>query len=223
MKQKKRRIRVLPDRTFSILWTYANKQKQLSKDEYVKVFLSHESSHYIPFYRLYEIDELSARDMLCAVYDAAKKTFRELLEEANIKKADCSYIFCIPIRTVEDWYSNKSSCNAYIRLMLIRHFYLLNLGNYIYLQSEMDRQACRPRIYQKHTPQGKTRDEKLLEDIDNRLKAFDEEPFLMDYDEYEDMHNTFERRSYASPAQEILARTNYLQSRIQGQKKDRDT
>ena len=74
-------------------------------------------------------------------------SFRNILDKAGVKKSEIANTFCIPIRTIEDWYTGKNICPAYIRLMLIRHYYLINLGKYVYLDSEQKRKLNKPKVY----------------------------------------------------------------------------
>ena len=97
-------VKVIPDKIFHILWNNAKKFELL--DDYIKYFTSIKSKGYIDFYKECNINEI---DIFVTL----------------------SNIFCIPIRTIEDWYAGKSKCNDYIRLMFIRHFELLDLGRHV--------------------------------------------------------------------------------------------
>ena len=122
-------IKVIPDKIFHILWSYASKCKDLN--EYILHFTSIKSKGYIDFYRECNINESDIIETLTNIYKAASLSFKEIVDLSGKKKVEISNIFCIPIRTIEDWYSGKSRCNDYIRLMLIRHFSILYLGKHV--------------------------------------------------------------------------------------------
>ena len=122
-------VKVIPDKIFHILWNNAKKFELL--DDYIKYFTSIKSRGYIDFYKECNINEIDIFVTLSNIYKAANLSFKEIVELAGVKKIEISNIFCIPIRTIEDWYAGKSKCNDYIRLMFIRHFELLDLGRHV--------------------------------------------------------------------------------------------
>lgn len=122
-------VKVIPDKIFHILWNNAKKFELL--DDYIKYFTSIKSKGYIDFYKECNINEIDIFVTLSNIYKAANLSFKEIVELAGVKKIEISNIFCIPIRTIEDWYAGKSKCNDYIRLMFIRHFELLDLGKHV--------------------------------------------------------------------------------------------
>lgn len=122
-------VKVIPDKIFHILWSYVSKCKDLN--QYITYFTSIKSRGYIDFYRECNINESDIIETLTNIYKAASLSFKEIVDLSGKKKVEISNIFCIPIRTIEDWYVGKSRCNDYIRLMMIRHFGLLYLGKHV--------------------------------------------------------------------------------------------
>ncbi len=139
------RLKVLPDRVFSRLWNAAEKAD--SKSSYIKEFTNPMSENYIDFNRKYEIDPEAASIMLSEIYEKSHMTFKEIITKAGKRKADISNIFCIPIRTVEEWYTGNNKCNGYIRLMLLKRFHMLSMGKYITTESDREFKESMPRTY----------------------------------------------------------------------------
>lgn len=220
---KQNRLKILPDKIFQELWNRAESKKDSSADEYVSYFLSAKSEGRIDFYRKYSIDEITAGELLTNIYEANRLSFRSILNEAKVKKAEISRIFCIPIRTIEDWYSDKNKCPSYIRLMLLRHYYLIYLGKYITLESEQRRKELKPSTYnkvEKSTQKDKTEknESTLLDDIDKLLEEIETDEPLISYEDYRRSRNDLEK-PYSSPISEILQRTDYLRERMERRRK----
>ena len=131
---KSKIIRVIPDRIFYKLWRAA--ECDIKIYEYIDSFTSSLSDDYIDFRKKYKLDELQTIKMLENIYKASHLSVKEIINASGKKKADIGYVFCIPIRTLEDWCSGRNRCPSYVRLMLIRKFELLSLGKYIYLESD---------------------------------------------------------------------------------------
>lgn len=210
---KHRRQKTIPDRLFHRLWDSCRDME--SQDQYVQRYLSPLSEDFIDFFRKYDIAELASRQMLINIYQAYHMSFRDIITSASIKPSEVSHIFCIPIRTIEEWSSGKNRCPGYIRLMLLRHFYLLDLGKYIAIESELKRRELKPYIY-------KVADRTT--DIETA-----QSPANMGVDDISESYasdNTISKKAYAtwlddleqinssSPAEDILKRTEYLKSRI---------
>jgi hypothetical protein len=142
------RARILPDALFNILW---NKSLDYTNaHEFSSVVLADMSPKLSRFIQSYRIPTDDVMEMLEGIHSASHMLFPDILSKSSKRPSEIRDIFCIPIRTIEDWKSCKKPCPAYIRLMLIRHFYLLDLGRQMYLQSDMERQLLRPRVYTKH-------------------------------------------------------------------------
>ncbi len=204
---KSKIIRVIPDRIFYKLWRAA--ECDIKIYEYIDSFTSSLSDDYIDFRKKYKLDELQAIKMLENIYKASHLSVKEIINASGKKKADIGYVFCIPIRTLEDWCSGKNKCPSYVRLMLIRKFELLNLGKYIYLESDnhavynayKDSRGERKRT---GNIELESEDEKVNDSIEHR--AFDKNDYMMSMKEYEQLHVHNSNKDI----QDIIAATDYL-------------
>lgn len=175
------RKKIVPDRLFNKLWTDAEKAE--SKEGFIRKYTSTMSSSCIDFKRRYGLEYDESVFLLSEIYDKQHMTFSEILEKAKKRKADVANAFCIPIRTVEDWYVGTNKCSSYIRLMLLRQYHLLNLGKYIYAECEEEYKENEPAIYKKSTVKKEKQAQKTigsqegqddkLADIDRRLKEIE--------------------------------------------------
>lgn len=183
------KIRILPDKVFYKLWIAAGESTSYSI--YQKRFLSYVSEEYINFSRLYGIDEMEAVKMLENIYRCANLSTREILEMTGKKKSEIRNIFCIQIRTLENWWGGKSDASGYIRLMFLRHFQILSLGKYIYLESEKERESLKPSVYQKHEKRDNikedTQEQKAYQyEEDLTPESIHEARKILEYEKYED-------------------------------------
>lgn len=208
---KSKMIRIIPDKIFYKLWKSAD--DEIKVYEYIDSFTSSLSNNYIDFRKKCKLDELQTINMLENIYKAAHLSIREIIEASGEKKANIGYIFCIPIRTLEDWYSGKNKCPSYVRLMLIRKFELLNLGKYIYLESDNHTvyngyKVGRGVVEQKN-------DDILIpepfgsEDIktdDYFYRHSEKNDYMMSMKEYEQLHVHNSNKDI----QDIIAATDYL-------------
>ena len=139
----------------------------------------------IQFQKKYDLNPNEVNLILKNIYTLKAKSFRELLEESNVRKADASKIFCIPIRTIEDWYSEKNRCPLYIKLMVVKEFRLLNLGKYIYLESEIEYRKRKRPVYQKRTHQEPKSVNYSLSGKESPLSHNDNQRNVFLYDSYD--------------------------------------
>lgn len=93
-------------------------------------------------------DENRVYDALSALYSLSRLTFKDILNKTGAKKSEISHSFCIPISTIEDWYSGKSKCPSYMLITLLRYFHLFSLGKYVYLECDLKYMASKPSIYE---------------------------------------------------------------------------
>ena len=141
----RQRLKVIPDRIFHKLW---DKVDDFDDPE---AFISEISLNTSFFnYNKYGITHEECLELLKSVYMAKNRTLKDILDEVSLKKSDISHIFCIPIRTVEDWYAGRNRTPSYIILMLLKHFHLLNLGKYVRIESMLIHARTQPAIYEKH-------------------------------------------------------------------------
>lgn len=134
MAQKRnRRLKVLPDRIFHRIWCVALEENE--RATFLAKMISGDGKTVIDP-RKYRIDAVLWYDVLRGIFDAAHMNMGDIIKKSGKKKAEISHYFCIPIRTLEDWCSGRSTPPAYIRLVLIRKFDLIYLGKNVILESE---------------------------------------------------------------------------------------
>lgn len=197
-------IRVIPDKIFYRLWKAADSDMKIY--EYIDSFVSPLSNTYIDFRKKYKLNVLQVIGMLENIYRAFHMSVKDIIELSGKKKADIGYIFCIPIRTLEDWCAGKNKCPSYIRLMMIRKFGLLNLGKYIYLESDNHI------VYNAY--KGSRREQERVENLEfgketNDLtdhRVSDKNDYMMSMKEYEQLHVHNNNKDI----QDIIAATDYL-------------
>lgn len=204
---KSKIVRIIPDRIFYKLWKAAEKEIKIYK--FIDSFTSPLSDTYIDFRKKCKLDELQTIKMLENIYKVAHLSVREIIDASGKKKAEIGYVFCIPIRTLEDWCSGKNKCPSYVRLMLIRKFELLNLGKYIYLESDNHAvynayKDSRGEQKRAGNIESESEDEKVNNLIGHRV--FDKNDYMMSMKEYEQLHVHNSNKDI----QDIIAATDYL-------------
>ncbi len=141
------RLKIIPDRIFHRLWDSIEKYSDR------EAFMSDLSSDPSLFnYISYDLTYPECIYLLKSIYNARNMTLKEILKATGVKKSDISHIFCIPIRTVEDWYSGKNRTPSYIKLMVLKHYHMLDLGKYVRLESAIEHERTQPPIYIKRYP-----------------------------------------------------------------------
>ena len=140
LKDSSKKLKLISDRDFYKLWKSANEETK-SYDFITK----NRDWPYKKYCLTY--DEFST--LLRRIYNSAHLSFKEILDLKKITKAKVSNLFCIPIRTVEDWYSGINKCPAYIRLLLLRYFKIMYLGKYIKIEGVYNYDTSIPRTYEK--------------------------------------------------------------------------
>lgn len=205
---KSKIIRIVPDRIFYRLWKAADSDMKIY--EYIDSFTSPLSDTYINFRKKYKMDELQVINMLENIYRAAHLSVKDIIGTSGKRKADIGYIFCIPIRTLEDWCSGKNKCPSYTRLMMIRKFGLLNLGKYIYLESDNHivynaYKSSRGVVEQKQL-EAVTSEDNMEIDDQNGYYVPDKNDYMMSLKEYEQLHV----HNSNSDIRDIIAVTDYL-------------
>lgn len=154
--KKKARLKIIPDRIFHKLWDSA---ATMSFTDFLHNFTYSLSADYIDFYRRFDIEPLAASSMLSNIHHRANQSFKEIIEEAQLKKAEVYHCFCVPKRTMDDWYSGANRCPSYFRLALLKQYHMLNLGKYIILESEKKYRSTFPPVYEKNEPETNTSDD----------------------------------------------------------------
>lgn len=209
MKKIQRSI-IIPDRLFFHLWK-ESLSSPLNKQEYIRKFLSPLSEDYINMYKKYGLKEDKATYLLSSIYENSHKSFKQILEEAGLKNAQVSNIYCIPIRTVENWIK-ADNCFAYIKLMILRDFFILDLGKYVHLESEYLKADKKTKTYETHNVSSKViEDEIEIEDMeeDDFENELDEILRKIHHkDEQVNVQKAYENR------RNILAETDYFAERM---------
>ena len=144
--ERTKRKRIIPNKIFVKLWRGA--EKECDKREYIRKYSSATSNDYINFKSIgLEYEEVLY--LLNEIHDKQHLEFKEILEAVRKRKSDIANTFCIPIRTVEEWYTGKNKCASYIRLMMLKHYRLFEFGKYIYLESDEEYEKNKPSVYKK--------------------------------------------------------------------------
>lgn len=184
---RRQRLKIIPDRVFHKLWDLVDKYD--TQDDYISSLMS---SDKIFGFKKYALDYAEASFALAQIYNLKNMPFKEIIEKAGTKKCTVSHIFCIPIRTVEDWYSGVNNSPSYIRLIILKYYHLLNLGKHIRLECDINYFKTKPSIYVKHKKisehQHKTivpMEDKPREDKSS-VSYYEEYMMSEDYDEYLD-------------------------------------
>ncbi len=107
---------------FHKLWDAACKSPDRS--EYVRDILR--SGRFRPESCDLKYDE--AVTLLLDIHRLSTTSFKDILGKIKKRKCEISDLYCIPIRTVEEWYSGGNKCPGYVRLMIMRDFGILDLG-----------------------------------------------------------------------------------------------
>lgn len=63
-------------------------------------------------------DLLSNADLCGKTWDVAHMTIKDLCKMAGLSQVALSARFCVPYRTVQDWYSGRSGCPQYTKLAM---------------------------------------------------------------------------------------------------------
>lgn len=195
-------IRVIPDHLFYQMWKEASLCSDIN--DYVESFMSVSSLKRIQV-KKYGLNYDEVNVILKEIYSVCNLSFRELLELAKIRKSQISNEFCIPIRTVEDWYAGKNKCPSYIRLSIIRAYRLLYLGKYIYIQSEIDYLKRKKPVYAKSSsssPSNKERPDKQRPTPVSNLERYELKQNTSQQDEEDFDYREFNQR-YSSSSSHI--------------------
>ena len=104
---------------FHKLWSAACKEPELN--EYLKQSLHAEGKTEFKFEKA-GLDYPNAVNLLSSIHKLSHTSFRDILEKIGKRKCEISDMYCVPIRTVEEWYTGNNKCPDYFRLILIRDF-----------------------------------------------------------------------------------------------------
>jgi hypothetical protein len=132
---------------FDLLWTNAC----IFQDQgtYIHTYTNPVSEEYVNFTR-YGISYQESCLMLKELYRLGHLSMKEIIDLSGRCKADLAHEFCMPVRTIENWYYGKRECAPYFRLLLLRQYHLIRLGKYITTESAKRFLETVPGIYDKH-------------------------------------------------------------------------
>ena len=174
---QKKRLKIIPDRVFHKLWVNAGNYS--SDEEYINCTVS--DSKMFNF-KGHGLDYPEYADMLKKIYRLRHYKLKDISGITSKKKSELSHIFCIPIRTIEAWYSDINVIPPYILLMMLKHFHLLELGKYVRLESEIEHENSKPAVYARKNASGGDESEP----VEAKKSAYEEFMESEDYDAYLD-------------------------------------
>ncbi len=141
------RLKVIPDRIFHKIWLLSLDHD--APDDFIASVI-----HGTRAFKgdKYGLDYVETLEFLKTVFELSHLTFADIVASTGCKKSEISHIFCIPIRTVEDWYSGRNKAPSYVNIMIMKQFHLFRLGKYVRLESDITHAKTQPAIYSKRTP-----------------------------------------------------------------------
>lgn len=142
---RKSRLIQIPDKLFHKIWEISSKNREMTQEELIK----HINAGKTIDYKKYGLDYVKFCYLIVKIKKYEEFSFKEIMEMAGKRKIDISDIFCVPIRTVEEWYTGNNKCPAYMRLIMLKQFHLLHLDKYMKLKSEIEYKESKPKIYDK--------------------------------------------------------------------------
>lgn len=102
----------MKDQLFAKLWKDALRQP--SKELYISEY------GYPDWFDEISTDANSVVERLGQIHDTAHITVKNILQRAGLTQSAFATRFCIPLRTVEDWCTEKRKCPDYERLSFCR-------------------------------------------------------------------------------------------------------
>lgn len=201
-----RKISVIPDRIFHKLWDNAS---NMTKDDFVATFAFESSDKQINF-KKYGIKEEDVGIVLSDIHTAANMSLKTIMEKAKIKKSQFSHAFCIPIRTVEEWYAGNNKMPSYIKLFVMRYYGLINICGYVETEASL-----KMRVYATTLIPKKKRRKKIGFDeiISDQTLLFDDKYYSLAKGDIKDLEESIKVR-------ELLNKTDYLDKIIEKRKKN---
>ncbi len=106
------------DKLFAKLWNDALVQPQ--KDMYIAEY------GYPDWFDDISSDMEKVFNTLGNIHDIAHMSVKDLISVSGLTQSDFAIKFCIPLRTIENWATQKRQCADYIRLSIARQLGLIN-------------------------------------------------------------------------------------------------
>ena len=107
----------MTDKLFYKLWTDALSQPD--KELYIAEY------GYPDWFDDISQDTGKVVETLGNIHDVAHMSVKDLISASKLTQADFAVKFCIPLRTIENWATEKRKCNDYTRLMIARQLGLI--------------------------------------------------------------------------------------------------
>lgn len=150
--ERKSRVVIIPNILFHQIWDICIK----IDNSHFKNINDFNITEYIRYnyninYKKSKLDYVQFTYLCEQTFKISRFSFKELLKLINKGKASISHEFCIPIRTVEDWYAEKNKCPEYIKLMILKQYHQLSFGKYMKLESEVNYFKTVPPVYSERT------------------------------------------------------------------------
>ena len=109
----------IADKLFSKLWKDALAQPD--REMYVAEY------GYPEWFDEISDDVEKVVEVLNNIHDTAHMKVRDIIAKSGLTQSEFAVKFCIPLRTVEDWATEKRKCKDYDRLMFARLLEILNV------------------------------------------------------------------------------------------------
>ena len=129
-KQNVSRIKTIPAPVFYKMWHLAGDFG--NKYDYIRHFTSVFSKDYIDSNK-FEMPADQYISILMQVHKLHQISIKELVERSGLTKAGFGYKYCIPIRTIEEWYKEDKSPD-YVRLFILKDLGLFQLPRYVHIE-----------------------------------------------------------------------------------------
>lgn len=107
------------DKLFAKLWEDALKQP--NKDMYIAEY------GYPDWFDEISLDPAEFSRILGNIHDTAHMSIKDIITAAGLTQSAFAIKFCIPLRTVEDWATDKRKCKDYDRLMFAKLLGILDV------------------------------------------------------------------------------------------------
>lgn len=205
--------RILNDRTFHKLVDEVKHYQ--SEQEYISSLIRNKLFNYKEIGLNYE----EATQLLKIIYTNINKSLKTIMKECKCTKSEVSHIYCIPIRTIEDWYIEKNRCPNYIKILILKQFHKFKLGNYIKLQSDITHDETKEKTYitsEKCKPQKLNKNNPIEKEIEKPERIYAPQNWY-------DYHLPQNIKGRSTKTKQLLEDTAYIDQLIKRRKMRQDT
>jgi len=124
-----RKRKELPSRIFHKIWDAALKSS--SREEYLYKYATISTTGL----KLgkYNLNDRESFDVVLKVYELSHKRVKDIANDAGLKKSEMGHLFCVPKRTLEEWYKEDRRCPPYIKLFMLRQLGQFDIGKDIHV------------------------------------------------------------------------------------------